>query len=147
MDDDCFPHDFIHGETVCQKHLKGIAVISQKRQQIARMVGMGAAFGVIMRLGFRKILRRIADASAVNMKGKKLIFADALRGGQSGDLRGNQHADGGLKKRNAARNHRKFRPSSDPRVGRGLPPKRLREIRKRIKKILRFVRPLPAIIL
>ena len=151
MDDYRFPDNFIDGKVIRQKHLKGIAVISQNRQQISGMVGMVAVIGIIMRLRICKGIVRIADASAVNMKREKLIPACSLRSWKSGDLHGNKHADCGLEKGNVSGNHRKFRASLDPCARGGRPTKNLGKVRKLMKKqrILyrHFNRPFHAIIL
>lgn len=49
VNDDGSADDLIDGEPIRQKHRKRISVIFQKRRQVARVPGMLAAIGIVMR--------------------------------------------------------------------------------------------------
>ena len=70
MDDDGFANDVMNGETVCQKYLQGIAVVSEKGREVSCVERMFFLSGMIVGQRVRKGIGFISAAlsAAVDVK-------------------------------------------------------------------------------
>ncbi len=81
--------DLADSETVGQKHLKSVSVISPQWGKIPRMLGMNTATGIIKRFCFGESVAAVprARAAAVDMKRKNTVFAGRICRRKTKDLR------------------------------------------------------------
>ena len=149
VDDDRSADDLADRKAIRQKDLKRVPVIGEKRREVSRVSRMRTFFRVIMRQGVGKRVCAVPGArpAAVDVEGKKAVFAVFRCLRQAGYFRKDQYAAPCLAESHRAGELRVFLASPDcrPRV------RTAAQRREQVHRLCRFYHnnqllfPLPSI--